>query len=222
MGIIGRVPAGAGGIAVMAAATALALLLGPGLAVVLAVYAGLNVVYSFYLKRFALVDIMVISTGFVLRAIAGALAIDVTISVWLLVCTFFVALLMAAGKRRVELATVGDDSAATRPSLDHATVGFFDAVMAGAAGSTMVFYTLYTVAPKTVEHFGGRGLILTMPFVVFGVLRYVQMIHSEQAVENPVTALLQNRGVQAAVLGWGVLTLAIIYGFGGDLGSFIE
>lgn len=222
MGTIGRVPAGAGGIAVMIAATALAWLLSLELAVVLSFYAGLNIVYSFYLKRFALLDIMVISSGFVLRAVAGALAIEVTISVWLLVCTFFVALLMAAGKRRVELATVGADSTATRPSLDQASVGFFDAVMAGAAGATMVFYTLYTVAPGTAEKFGGRGLILTMPFVVYGVWRYVQMIHSDNAVENPATALLRNRGMQASVLGWGVVVLAIIYGFGGDLGGFIE
>ena len=222
IGSIGRVAAGAGGIAVMIAATALALLLSPELAVVLGAYAGLNIVYSFYLKRFALVDIMVISAGFVLRAIAGAVAIDVTISVWLLVCTFFVALLMAAGKRRVELATAGAAPAATRPSLDQASVGFFDAVTAGAGGATMVFYTLYTVAPETAEKFGGRGLILTMPFVVYGVWRYVQMIHSEQPVESPATALLRNRGVQAAVLGWGVVVLAIIYGFGADLGGFVE
>ena len=86
----------------------------------------------------------------------------------------------------------------------------------------MVFYTLYTVAPETAEKFGGRGLILTMPFVVYGVWRYVQMIHSEQPVESPATALLRNRGVQAAVLGWGVVVLAIIYGFGADLGGFVE
>ena len=221
-GRIGRLSAGAAGIIAMAAAIALALPIAPGLAVALGSYAALNLAYSFYLKRFALVDIVVISVGFVLRAVAGAFAIDVVISVWLLVCTFFIAMMMAAGKRRIELATAREASSPGRPSLDGGNLRFFDTVISGAAGATLVFYTLYTVAPETATKFGGKGLILTMPFVVYGVWRYVRMIHSDGSIEDPTTAVLRNRGVQAAVLGWGILVLAIIYGFGADLGGFIE
>ena len=221
-GCISQSQAGIYGVALMALATTLALLVNPGLAAVLGSYTILNVIYSFYLKRFALVDIMVISGGFVLRTVAGALAIGVTISVWLLVCTFFVALLLAAGKRRIEIATVSNHSAETRPSLNRASIAFFDTVVSGAAGATMVFYTLYTLAPETSDKFGGRGLILTMPFVVYGVWSYVQMLHSKQAVENPAEALLQNRGIQAAVFAWGLLVILIVYGFGADLSGFIQ
>ena len=210
------------GVTLMALAAILALLVNPGLVAVLGIYVVLNVMYSFYLKQLALVDIMVISGGFVLRTIAGALAISATISVWLLVCTFFVALLMAAGKRRIEIATLSNHKAETRPSLDRTSIAFFDAIVSGAAGATMVFYTLYTVAPETSDKFGGRGLILTMPFVVYGVWSYVQMLHSKQAIENPAEALLQNKAIQAAVFAWGLLVLLIIYGFGADLSGFIQ
>ena len=108
----------------MALAAILSLLVNPGLVAVLGIYVVLNVMYSFYLKQLALVDIMGISGGFVLRTIAGALAISATISVWLLVCTFFVALLMAAGKRRIEIATLSNHKAETRPSLDRTSIAF--------------------------------------------------------------------------------------------------
>ena len=222
IGSIGRVAAGAGGIAVMIAATALALLLSPELAVVLGAYAGLNIVYSFYLKRFALVDIMVISAGFVLRAIAGAVAIDVTISVWLLVCTFFVALLMAAGKRRVELATAGAAPAATRPSLDQASVGFFDAVTAGAGGGDHGF--LHSVygrprdrrkiwRPGADPHHALRGLRRVAlraddPFRAAG---------GESGDRPPAESGSAGSGARLGSGGAGDN-----YGFGADLGGFVE
>jgi len=221
-GRIGRRTGAAVGLLMMAAGIAIAGPVAIGLAATLGAYSGLNLLYSLYLKRFALVDIVVISVGFVLRAVAGALAIDVMISVWLLVCTFFVAMLIAAGKRRAELVYAGDGPSATRPSLDQSSVRFYDTLLSGAAGATLVCYALYTVSPEAAANFGGKGLILTMPFVVYGVWHYVQMIHSDESVENPTTAVMRSRGVQVAVLGWGALVVAIIYGFGADLGGFIE
>ncbi|HJN40018.1 MAG TPA: decaprenyl-phosphate phosphoribosyltransferase [Chloroflexota bacterium] len=221
-GRIGRRTGAAVGLLLMAAGIAIAGPVAIGLAATLGAYSGLNLLYSLYLKRFALVDIVVISVGFVLRAVAGALAIDVMISVWLLVCTFFVAMLIAAGKRRAELVYAGDGPSATRPSLDQSSVRFYDTLLSGAAGATLVCYALYTVSPEAASNFGGKGLILTMPFVVYGVWHYVQMIHSDESVENPTTAVMRSRGVQVAVLGWGALVVAIIYGFGADLGGFIE
>lgn len=221
-GRIGRRAAGLVGLAAMAAAIGLAFLIGPALATVLGIYGGQNLLYSLLLKSVAMVDVMVIAIGFVLRAVAGAVAIDVPFSVWLLLCTFFVAMLMAVAKRRAEAAALGDAANGTRPALGSFNLSFLDAVLTAMAAATLVSYALYTVSGETVAKVGGKGLILTMPFVVYGVIRYLQRIFTDSSAENPTSVVLQDRGMQIAVAGWGVLVLVIIYGSGASLGGLLE
>ncbi len=221
-GKIGRVPAVAVGLTGVVVAVVLAFAIGPATSLVLGIYAAQNLLYSTLLKSIALIDVMVIAVGFVLRAVSGAVAIDVPFSVWLLLCTFFVALLMGTAKRVSELEYVGASTNETRPTLAGVQPELLNTVLAAAAAATLVSYALYTVAPETVAKIGGKALILTMPFVVYGVIRYLQRVYGDSSAENPTAIVLNDRGMQIALAGWGATVLAIIYGFGGDLGGLLE
>ena len=221
-GRIGRTHGAVVGAFAIGAAVALAYLISPGTALILGIYAGQNLLYSTFLRSIAMIDVLVIAIGFVLRAVSGAVAIEVPFSVWLLLCTFFVALLMGTGKRRAELEVMGATGTDTRPVLSELSPQLLNSVLSAAAAATLVSYALYTVAPETVEKVGGKALILTMPFVVYGVIRYLVRVFADSPVENPTAVVLGDTGVRVAVVGWGIIVLAIIYGFGGDLGGLLE
>ena len=221
-GRIGRAPAFAVGLTGVIVAVAVALAVGPATSLVLGIYAVQNLLYSTLLKSVVLIDVIVIAIGFVLRAVSGAVAIDVPFSVWLLLCTFFVALLMGTAKRVAELEHMGSATSDTRPTLVGAQPQALNSVLAAAAAATLVSYALYTVAPETIAKIGGKALILTMPFVVYGVIRYLQRVYGDSAAENPTAIVLGDRGMQIALVGWGATVLAIIYGLGGDLGGLLE
>ena len=106
--------------------------------------------------------------------------------------------------------------------LAHVDLKLLNLVLAAAASATLVSYALYTVAPETISKVGGRALILTMPVVVYGVIRYLHMVYSDSGAENPTAIVLQDRGIQVAIAGWGIIVVSIIYGFGGDLGGILE
>ena len=221
-GRIGRVPAVAVGLAGVVAALVLAYLIGPAVSLVLGIYAAQNLLYSALLKSIVLIDVVVISLGFVLRAVSGAVAINVPFSVWLLVCTFFVALLMGTAKRISEIESLGDATGETRPALARVHPQVLNSLLAAATAATLVSYALYTVAAETVAKVGGKALVLTTPFVVYGVIRYLQRVYGDTNAENPTAILLNDRGMQVVIGGWGAMVLAIIYGFGGDLGGLLE
>ena len=221
-GRVGRAPALAVGLTGVIVAVAVALAVGPATSLVLGIYAAQNLLYSALLKSVVLIDVIVIAIGFVLRAVSGAVAIDVPFSVWLLLCTFFVALMMGTAKRVAELAHMGSATSDTRPTLVGAQPQALNSVLAAAAAATLVSYALYTVASETVAKIGGKALILTMPFVVYGVIRYLQRVYGDSAAENPTAIVLGDRGMQIALVGWGATVIAIIYGFGGDLGGLLE
>lgn len=169
----------------------------------------LQVLYTFGLKRVALVDVFVISAGFVLRALAGAVAINVRISEWLLLCTLLLSLFLALCKRRHELVVMQDEGGAARASLRQYNEKVLDQLIAIIAGATMISYALYTLWPETVEKFGTRKLGFTIPFVIFGIFRYVDNVYRKELGGSPEQILLTDRTLLVDIALYAVAVIAI-------------
>jgi 4-hydroxybenzoate polyprenyltransferase len=177
----------------------------------LASYAAINVLYSLSLKHWAIVDLMCIAVGFVLRVGAGAAAIHVEASHWLLMCTFLLALFLGIAKRRQEIVLLAGDSSRHRRVLDHYMVPWLDQAGTIVAAATIVAYALYTVAPETQARFGTDHLIYTLPFVIYGILRYLKLVHDEEQTGNPTGALLTDKPLLTCLAGWILACAWIIY-----------
>ena len=161
--------------------------------IVLAAYVAMQTVYTYALKRLALVDVMVIAIGFVLRAIAGALVLaGVTISPWLLICTFLLALFLALCKRRHELLLSPDTGNPHRESLQDYDERLLDQLIAITAAATVVSYSVYTLWPQTILKFKSAGLGFTIPFVVFGIFRYLDVVYRHEQGGRPEKILLSD------------------------------
>lgn len=143
-------------------------------------YYALNLAYTYWLKHIAIVDVMSIAVGFVIRAAAGAEAIAVEISPWLLVCTIFLALFLALSKRRHELLVLEAGAGDHRASLAHYSPYLLDQMIAVVTASTVISYCLYTMWPETVAKFGTHNLVYTTPFVIFGIFRYLYLVHQRE------------------------------------------
>ncbi len=152
---------------------------------ILSFYLVMNVGYSLKLKHIAILDVMIIAIGFVLRAVAGAVAIHVEPSPWLFLCTLTLALLVGFGKRRNELMVLKDDAASHRACLEGYSTHFLDLMMTISAGAAVVTYALYTMADQTAERFGSHALVLTTPFVIYGIFRYLYLIHMKSEGGDP-------------------------------------
>jgi len=196
-------------------ALAAAFWLSPALGGVGAAFVGLLVAYSRLLKHTVILDVMAIAGGFVLRAVAGAVAIAVPISSWLLVCTILGALFLALSKRRHEMTALGHDAAGHRRTLAEYTPPLLDQLLAVVAAATLVSYAIYTTESDTVEKFGTRLLTLTIPFPVYGVLRYMLVVHRDAAGDGPAEILLRDRPLQVCVALWVCAVVVIIYGLPG-------
>lgn len=196
-------------VVLFAAGGLLSQLLAPAALAPLAAYAVLTTGYSVFLKRVAVLDVLVIASGFVLRVLAGAAAAGVRASHWLLLCTFFLALFLALSKRRGELASLGAGGRASLEGLSLPLVESFETV---ALGVTVVCYALYTVAPETVTWFGSDRLMLTVPFVVFGLFRW-RLLESRRAFEDPSSDLFTDAGLLLTVFLWGLACALLIYPF---------
>jgi len=216
----GRLSTGAawtGVVVVLALAAALSWLLGPWFAATAAAYLGLNLAYSLGLKHVVLVDVMAIATGFVLRAIAGVellrpLRPEVELSPWLLVCTFFLALFMACGKRRQELLhqEEGGTEGRRRVLLAY-NAPLLDTLVTVCAATTLVSYAIYTIWPGTVEKFHTTGLLWTVPFVTYGVFRYLWLTRVTDEGEDPSATLMTDRPLLVDVLLWLATVGAVLY-----------
>jgi 4-hydroxybenzoate polyprenyltransferase len=202
------VPAAAGlALALLAAAAAGAALWAAPALVPIALYVALMALYSGLLKHVALLDVLVIAGGFVLRVVAGSRAAGVAPSHWLLLCTFFLALYLALGKRRGELVLAGGSA---RPALEAVSVPLIESFESIAMAVTIVCYTLYTVAPETVSWFGNDRLLLTVPFVVFGLFRW-RLLEARGGGEDPTGDLYRDPALVATILLWGGACAALIY-----------
>jgi 4-hydroxybenzoate polyprenyltransferase len=188
----------------LAAALAGAWMIGAGFLQVVAGYIALQLAYTFALKKVALLDIFIIAAGFVLRALAGAVAIHVAISPWLLVCTLLLALFLALCKRRHELVVVADAGGETRAALRDYSERLLDQLIAVTGGATLVSYCLYTLAPDTVAKFGTNRLALTIPFVIFGLYRYLDLVYRHDQGGRPEQILLTDIPLLVNVLLYGL------------------
>ena len=198
------------GLLVLSLAAAFALSLGFGLTAV--AYAALLIAYSVWLKHVVILDVLTVAAGFVLRAVAGAEAIAVEISGWLVICTILVALFLALGKRRHEYRTLKGDAAAHRPILAEYSEGFLDQMVAVVTASTVTAYALYTMSPETVAKFNTRLLPVTLPFVLYGVFRYLYLLYRRELGGNPSDLLLNDRALLVNTGLWMLTLLVIIYG----------
>lgn len=179
-------------------------------------YVCLNVLYSFALRRIVILDVMSIAIGFVLRAVASvevlvARAPAIELSPWLLVCTFFLALFLGLGKRRHEAIVLGSAGAGHRPTLERYPRGYVDALISIVASSTIVSYAIYTIWPGTVEKVGSTHLVYTIPFVVYGVLRYLYLMLAAGQGGKPAKALVSDRPLGLNIVLWAGVVAVIIY-----------
>ena len=163
------------------------------------------------LKHLVILDVLTVAVGFVLRAVAGAVAIDVEISGWLLICTVLMALFLALGKRRHEYLTLHGNAAAHRPILAEYSEGFLDQMIAVVTASTVTAYALYTMSPETVAKFHTRLLPLTLPFVLYGIFRYLYLLYRRQLGGNPSDLLLTDRALLLNTVLWMLALLVLIY-----------
>ncbi len=180
--------------------------------ITLALYFLLNLAYSFGLKRVILVDVFIIAAGFMLRVLAGAFAIAVSISPWLILCTLFVSIFLAISKRRGELLLSTDTgNYSGRVVLREYDVPLLDQMMTVAGSGMAISYALYTVAERTVTIFGTENLIFTTVFVLFGIFRYFVLVKKSRGDDNPAHLLISDPAMVVNVIAWFASCVVIIY-----------
>ncbi|MEN9980070.1 MAG: decaprenyl-phosphate phosphoribosyltransferase, partial [candidate division WOR-3 bacterium] len=178
---------------------------------VIAIYFLLQLAYSFVLKKIVVLDVMVVAAGFALRAISGTYVIAVQISPWLFVCTILLALFLALAKRRHELLFLEGGGISHRSVLGKYSETLLDQMIAVATSATVITYCLYTIAPETVHKFGTHNLILTMPFVLYGIYRYLYLVYRREEGGAPEKVLFTDLPLIIDVLLWMISVVLILY-----------
>ena len=210
----GALPVGmAAGAAVILAAGALAaaLWITPALAGVGAAYIALLVLYSAVLKHLVIIDALTIAGGFVLRAVAGAVAVGVPISQWLLVCTTLLALFLSFSKRRHELTLLAAGAVEHRRILHEYTPYLLDQMIAVVTASTLIAYAVYATSAETALRLGTSRLGLTIPFVLYGIFRYLYLVHQKRGGGSPAALLVTDGPLLACVALWAAAVALILY-----------
>jgi 4-hydroxybenzoate polyprenyltransferase len=174
-------------------------------------YISLQTLYSGPLKHIVILDVLTISVGFVLRAVAGAVVLDVAISHWLLVCMILLALFMALAKRRLELVLLAAGATSHRPILGEYSAYLLDQMIGVVTASTLIAYIFYTISPETEQKFGTEWLGLTIPFPLYGIFRYLYLVHQREGGGSPSDLLLNDRPLLACVTLWVIAVVLIIY-----------
>jgi len=167
--------------------------------------------YTSGLKRIFILDVLIVASGFVLRAAAGAAAVGAEISPWLICCTFLLALYLALGKRRNELTLLGESARQHRDNLGSYSVPLLDSWLTALSGATIVCYALYTQSPRTVQNFHTTNLLYTVPFVIYALFRYQHLVLRQNAGGDPGSSLVRDRGMVIAILGWAAVAAFIVY-----------
>jgi 4-hydroxybenzoate polyprenyltransferase len=196
------------GIACIVAAIAASAWVGRGFLLCTVAYAALMIAYNVGLKNIVIVDVMAIAAGFMLRAVAGALAVNVSISSWLLICTVLLALVVSFGKRRYELTTL-EEPALHRRNLDHYSTALLDQLVAITAGGTLLAYAMYTVDGDSVP--ADRRMMFTIPLVAYAIFRYLFLVYQRGHGGSPETTLLTDRTLLATGATWCVLSSVLLY-----------
>jgi 4-hydroxybenzoate polyprenyltransferase len=193
------------------AALAAAFLVSARVGLAAGTYLLLLLLYSAALKNIVIVDALTIAGGFVLRAVAGALAVSVPISQWLLVCTTLLALFLAFSKRRHELTMLGEAAIGHRRILEEYTPYLLDQMVAVVTASTLIAYAVYATSAETAERLGTSRLGLTIPFVLYGIFRYLYLVHQKRGGGSPAVLLMTDRPLLACVGLWAVSVALILY-----------
>jgi 4-hydroxybenzoate polyprenyltransferase len=175
-------------------------------------YVLLMVTYSIVLKRQVILDALTIAGGFVLRALGGATAVGVPFSHWLLLLTLLLALFLALTKRRAELVALGDEAIRHRQSLAHYSPALLDQMIAIVTSSTILAYAFYAISPETIARFGTDRLLLTVPFPLYGVFRYLYLVYRRAGGGRPSEELFSDRPLLVCVGLWAMAVIFIIYG----------
>jgi len=166
-------------------------------------YLVLQIAYSLALKDLVVLDVMCVAAGFLLRAIAGAVVIEVEVSDWLAVCAGLLALFLALAKRRHELVAI-ENAANHRPSLEHYSAGMLDQMIAAVTGATLLAYSLYTMAPRTLRELGTDNLKFTIPIVAYGLFRYLYLVYTKKEGGSPERHLVADKPLLTAVVLYGI------------------
>lgn len=204
----------AGGAALVLGVGALAVApaLGRAFALALAAYVALNLLYSFAFKHIVIVDVMSIAAGFVMRILGGAAAVAVAVSSWLVLCGSFLALFLAFSKRRHELTLLAQGAADQRKVLADYSVDFLDQMINVVTASTLVAYALYAAAPETAARLGTPHLLWTVPMVLYGIFRFLYLLHRDGEPRNPTEAILSDAPFLVNFALWSAVVVALIYG----------
>lgn len=187
------------------------IIISPALGLVSGAYLVLLLMYSVALKHVVILDVLMISAGFVLRAAAGAVAIAVPISPWLLVCTTLLALFLALSKRRHELTLLAGGATEHRPILGEYSPYLLDQMIGVVTASTLMAYAFYATSPETAGKFGTDRLAWTIPFVLYGIFRYLYLVHQKRGGGSPAAMLLTDKPLLACVALWAVSIVALLY-----------
>jgi len=210
-GKLGQFTAVAGATAIGLGGFLLAWILGRRFFLIALSYFLLQIVYSYILKQAVILDVFSIACGFVLRVVAGAEVIHVPISSWLLICTMLLSLFLALSKRRHELVFLKDEASNHRKALKEYSPYLLDQMIAVVTSATVVAYALYTVAPETVQKFHTTRLIYTVPFVLYGIFRYLYLVHQKKEGGRPEELLVMDKPLLVNILIYGLVVILILY-----------
>jgi 4-hydroxybenzoate polyprenyltransferase len=213
-GAVSPALAAAYSLALLVAGVGLAAAVSPQAGGILAAYVLLNAAYTLGLKHVAILDVFIIAAGFMLRILAGTLGVGIPPSQWLLVCGLMITVFLGFAKRRAELLALAEAGGSHRPVLDDYTPAGLDNMIAVSAAGVIVSYSLYTVSPDTVRIHGTDDLLFTLPFVLYGMFRYIHRLHRNGGGGDPAADLLQDPHLAAAVLAWLATTLWLLSGPG--------
>ena len=193
-----------------ATAFTLAYFASPTVVLILLIYAVMNIAYSLKLKHVVILDVFIIATGFMLRILAGTLGLGIPPSQWLLLCGLMVTLFLGFSKRRAEIIALSDDKSAHRKVLEQYSAVLLDNMIVITGAGLIMSYSLYTMNPETIRIHGTANLIYTVPFVIYGVFRYIFLLHHQSSGGDPSKDLVRDPHMLIVLLAWLVSTIALI------------
>lgn len=179
--------------------------------IIVLAYFLLNIGYSIYLKNIVIIDVVSIAAGFVFRVLGGAVIISVVASQWLILCTILLSLFLGFSKRRHELILLEDNATSHRKVLEHYSPYFLDQMIAVVTASTLICYALYTMSKDTIEKLGTSKLIYTIPFVLYGIFRYLYLVHQKEEGGSPTEIMFTDKPMIINICLWVISSVVFIY-----------
>ena len=198
------------GVFVGATALGIGSLASPMVVIILLIYAVMNLAYSLKLKHVVILDVFIIAAGFMLRILAGTLGLGIPPSQWLLLCGLMVTLFLGFSKRRAEIIALSDDKSAHRKVLEQYSPVLLDKMIVITAAGLIMSYSLYTMNPETIRIHGTGNLVYTVPFVIYGVFRYIYLLHHQSSGGDPSRDLVRDPHMLIVLLAYLITTIALI------------